>query len=384
MAFIRTPNQQDLSWFLDMEEQNRLDLDPPYQRRSVWTAKDKQDFLDTIFNNYPCPAIYLQKEQTPRGPKYNVVDGKQRLSTIISFFKGKTRISKNFSIVELRGKRFSTISDEYKTKYYNYIFMVEQIRSGDDNEYVDWGEVFQRVNKNQKTLKEQELRHARFDGWLINRAEKEVEQQDLWQSIGVSTRARKNRMKDVEFVSILMLSQLEKRFVGFPQWRIDELYAKYDFELSDLPEDEAAANFEAAESDEQATESDDAMDTVTREQIIEFETTFSKVRDFITKMENHNQSISRHKKRIFTDLYSLWCAIAFEDQIINQAPSEIAEKYDDFIRNVDETYEKRKKSEDFQHNSPLVQKYYNNSIGASTEEEPRKQRHSAIVEHLTS
>ena len=82
MAFIRNPNQQDLSWFIDMRTQGRLELDPPYQRKSVWTYKDKQFFLDTILNNYPCPAVYLQKENTDRGPLYNVVDGKQRLSTM--------------------------------------------------------------------------------------------------------------------------------------------------------------------------------------------------------------------------------------------------------------------------------------------------------------
>jgi len=35
MSFQRSPNQQDLSWFIDMKQQERLELDPPYQRRSV-------------------------------------------------------------------------------------------------------------------------------------------------------------------------------------------------------------------------------------------------------------------------------------------------------------------------------------------------------------
>ena len=149
MAFIRNPNQQDLSWFIDMKTQNRLELDPPYQRKSVWTYKDKQFFLDTVLNNYPCPAVYLQKENTERGPLYNVVDGKQRLSTILDFHDGKIRLSKTFGIAEFRGMKFNNLPEDIKSEFYNYIFMVEQIRSDIP---IEWGEVFQRVNKNQKTL----------------------------------------------------------------------------------------------------------------------------------------------------------------------------------------------------------------------------------------
>jgi len=46
MSINRQPNQQDLSWFIDMENQGRLDLNPPYQRRSVWTPKDRYYYLD--------------------------------------------------------------------------------------------------------------------------------------------------------------------------------------------------------------------------------------------------------------------------------------------------------------------------------------------------
>jgi hypothetical protein len=58
MAIDRRVTQQDLSWFLDLYAQGKLNLNPPYQRKSVWMPKDKRFFLDTVLNNYPCPAIY--------------------------------------------------------------------------------------------------------------------------------------------------------------------------------------------------------------------------------------------------------------------------------------------------------------------------------------
>lgn len=371
MAFQRNPNQQDLSWFIDMQTQQRLELNPPYQRKSVWTYKDKQFFLDTIFNNYPCPAVYLQKENTPKGPLYNVVDGKQRLSTVLDFHAGRIRIGKDFDVSRLRGKKFIEIDDDDKAHFYNYIFMVEQIRSETE---VDWGEVFQRVNKNQKKLGDQELRHARFDGWLINRAEKESELETFWKEVGVSSRAKSARMKDVEFISILMLVLLERDFVGFPQSHIDELYAKHDFEVDQLPDDEA--DFDDLEDDElQEIE-------FTKEKLTEFEDGFAQIREFLKKLEFHNQCISKHKRRITTDLYSLWTALALDNELIQMDHQEIAGKYDAFMSNVNDAFQLIKDDRLIDGLDVDVQIYFNNSTGAATEVDLRKKRHTALTSYL--
>lgn len=374
MAFNRTPNQQDLSWFIDMKTQGRLELDPPYQRRSVWTSKDKQFFLDTILNNYPCPAVYLQKENTEKGPLYNVVDGKQRLSTVLDFYNGKIRLSKTFGIVDFRGKKFADLPDDVKSEFYNYIFMVEQIRSDED---VEWGEVFQRVNKNQKKLAEQELRHARFDGWLIRRAESEVEKK-IWESLGISSKARRMRMKDAEFVSILMLVILEQRFIGFPQHKIDELYAKYDFVFDEIPQDEAELN------DFDEGEDEIEFDGITKELIQEFEARFIKIINFISEMEAHNSCITNHKKRLFTDFYSLWSALVFHEEIMDRGADKIAELYEDLISLVDGAYAKTKAGESLDDLPHSVQSYFGNSTGAATEEEPRRLRDTALMEYVNN
>ena len=99
------PTTQDVTWLLDLARNKQLDLNPPYQRRSVWTSKDKQFFLDTIFRDYPSPAIFLHKSISAEGQSmYHVVDGKQRLETILAFAANKLRISKEFGDVRLDGK----------------------------------------------------------------------------------------------------------------------------------------------------------------------------------------------------------------------------------------------------------------------------------------
>jgi len=98
---------------IDLYLNKQLDLDPPYQRRSVWTLRDKQFFLDTIFRNYPSPAIFLHKTLTDAGKAtYHVVDGKQRTQTILEFINDKVKIAKDFGDVRLDGKRWGELQGE--------------------------------------------------------------------------------------------------------------------------------------------------------------------------------------------------------------------------------------------------------------------------------
>jgi hypothetical protein len=57
---------QAIGWVRDMEQAKLLDLNPPYQRRSVWNKDYKQFFIDRILRNYPIPPIFVNLEVTKR------------------------------------------------------------------------------------------------------------------------------------------------------------------------------------------------------------------------------------------------------------------------------------------------------------------------------
>ena len=376
MKIIRKQHTQDLSWFLDMYENGRLELTPPYQRNSVWGHKDRNFFLDTIFSNYPCPAIYLQKEITDSKIVYNVVDGKQRLQTVINFYKNKMIISKNFSDLRLAGKKWKDIETDTDLRYsfFNYSFSVEQL---DCEGVVQWDEVFNRVNRNQKTLKDQELRHARFNGWLITTAENEVTK-DIWSTLKIATTGRSKRMQDVEFISILMLVMLENQFIGFPQSKIDELYVKYnEFKtLEDLPED----NTELTDSDDSDIES-----LVFASNIRKFLTDYDNVLQHICNIINSNENlIPLIAKKPLTHVYSLWTLLAFNlgKEFTSQ---DVANNFEKLLKNCQE-FDKTDNLADMSNSEVndimLAYKYFTNTKGAATEKEQRKNRHDALVEFM--
>jgi uncharacterized protein with ParB-like and HNH nuclease domain len=73
--------EQLVSYFQD----GVIDLAPPFQRGRVWGPKFRRGLLENILQGKPVPAIFVFK--TPKGPKnvYVVLDGKQRLESILLY-----------------------------------------------------------------------------------------------------------------------------------------------------------------------------------------------------------------------------------------------------------------------------------------------------------
>lgn len=239
----RSLTTQDISWFLDLEEKGQLDLNPPYQRKSVWSPRDRRYFIDTILNNYPAPPVFLHKSLNDNGrATYHVVDGKQRLQTIIDFSKNLIRIPDDFSDVNLQRKRWNDLERGTRERFWNYVLIVEMLPDTGDAALKN---TFERINRNSRKLTEQEMRHARYDGWLITLAEAEAEKQE-WKDFGVVTTARAKRMADVQFISELLYVLLKRKITGFDQDQLNEFYAEYEdtSEIADLVEEDFRVELE--------------------------------------------------------------------------------------------------------------------------------------------
>ena len=77
-------------------KKGRLELNPPYQRRPAWKHSQRRELLISIFNGIPIPAVILYRVKGARGvTRLEVMDGKQRIETILHFRYGKViRIKK--------------------------------------------------------------------------------------------------------------------------------------------------------------------------------------------------------------------------------------------------------------------------------------------------
>lgn len=339
----RQPTTQQITWFLDLYRNNQLDLEPPYQRKSVWSSKDRKFFLDTIFRNYPAPPIFIHRTVNDQGyTKYHVVDGKQRLETILSFFENKISIAPDFGDINLNGKKFKDLTPEYKRRFWDYTLVVDFIDSIDGNNIE---EVFDRVNRNARNLLPQELRHARYNGWFINFVEEESDL-DFWWDYKISTRGRDKRMKNVQFVSELIMIVLENKIVGFDQGYIDEVYAKYD-EIEELQE---SGDFS----------------------LEDFTNRLNEIKEFILTADNHNGSITKYASGSNNNYYTLWAYIHLNNP---QNPIAFANAYDTFMEKVSKVKEMQDAGEVIEDD---VLNYSNNSKGAVTDLPQRRERLLAL------
>src|SRR5258708_2851732 len=82
--------------FEEWRERGELVLAPKFQRRDVWSDKARSYLIDTIMRGKPIPKIYMRQDVNPetRRTKREIVDGQQRLSTVLGFIKDKFKISK--------------------------------------------------------------------------------------------------------------------------------------------------------------------------------------------------------------------------------------------------------------------------------------------------
>jgi Protein of unknown function DUF262 len=345
----RQLSPQDASWFLDIANSNQLDLDPPYQRRSVWSRKDRLFFIDTILNNYPAPPVFLHKDIDDRGKTtYHVVDGKQRLQTLLDFLRDKIRVGEDFADTEVRKKKFSQLPREVKERVWNYIVVAEMIPDVSDAFIKD---VFERINRNSRKLFPQEMRHARFDGWFISFAEAEAEQSD-WQRFGISTPARAKRMADVQFVSELMSVVIDNAVEGFDQDRLDELYALYD---------DVEGNAQFSEG--------------------EFRQRFDAVKSYVRSMADADETVLNYTKQQ-ANMYSLWAFVTTHREQMPGAPL-FAQRYVAFMIRVDRLGEQLRAGAipNSTGNDPALA-YAVNVRGASTDITPRQARRDALEAEL--
>src|SRR4051812_2729068 len=62
--------------------QDKLFVNRRYQRKLVWTLPEKQKLVDSVLAELPIPAVLMSERE---GGRYVIIDGLQRLHTLMSF-----------------------------------------------------------------------------------------------------------------------------------------------------------------------------------------------------------------------------------------------------------------------------------------------------------
>lgn len=165
-----TTDRLDMSYgeIISMYQNDDLIINPEFQRLFRWNNYQKTRFIESILLGIPTPPIFVAEDKEG---KWELVDGLQRLSTIISFFgllkgpseeKNKWTLEKAPLVSALEGINIDTLPLLFQRNIKRAYCRVEIIKwdSNIDMRY----ELFNRLNTGGSSLTEQEIRNCIFRG----------------------------------------------------------------------------------------------------------------------------------------------------------------------------------------------------------------------------
>ncbi len=198
---------QDL---VSLFEKGQLNLEPGFQRDSVWQSNDRRKLIETIFMHYPIPSIFLYKQVNNEGKLvYDVIDGKQRIETILMFQGIRRFRAERFSAsVQLDAEECAELDwrsirrNGFEHRLMGYKIQTVEIE-GDLSDIIS---LFVRINSTGKGLTSAEKRHARYfrSPWFLMAQRLARRYREYFETI--LSPAQITRMKHVELVCVLIAS----------------------------------------------------------------------------------------------------------------------------------------------------------------------------------
>ncbi len=156
----------------------KLILDPNYQRREIWKDDKKTAFIESLYMEIMIPPIYVVEipgDDLLSENKYEVVDGKQRLTAILDFINGKLVLAeKSLEYYKdiFGGKTFLEIKEidsEQTTQMLSSVLDIYVI-TANSPEFTKY-DIFARLNKGAEKLKVNEIRRAIYRSDVTNTIE---------------------------------------------------------------------------------------------------------------------------------------------------------------------------------------------------------------------
>ena len=95
--------------FREHANEGDLNLSPSYQRADVWPTGDAQLLIESILRGIPLPSVILLKTNDSKGDHFEIIDGKQRLTSILRFTAAHPRALGN---VRAKAKEWGVDEDD--------------------------------------------------------------------------------------------------------------------------------------------------------------------------------------------------------------------------------------------------------------------------------
>ncbi|WP_439886385.1 DUF262 domain-containing protein [Pseudomonas sp. MBLB4123] len=200
---------------IDQLERKNIEMNPRFQRRDAWSRTRKSLFIESLILNLPVPQIVLAEKKDQRG-RYIVLDGKQRLLSLLQFTGKSETPNNNFGLSgleikkDLSRKKYKSLDENPEliddlNSFLNYTIRTVVIKNWPNYDFLHT--VFLRLNTGSVKLSPQELRQALFPGEYSNYIDDYAAKSSSLKAL-LGNKEPDARMRDVEIISRFLSFQL--------------------------------------------------------------------------------------------------------------------------------------------------------------------------------
>lgn len=135
---------------------------PTYQRNFVWEIERQSKFIESILLGLPIPYIFAADTEG----RLEIIDGSQRLRTIVSFVSNKLILKDLEVLTSLNGFKYGDLSKSRQRKFQNSTIRMIALSDKSDEEVRFM--MFERINTGSSILKDMEKRKGIFGGKFMD------------------------------------------------------------------------------------------------------------------------------------------------------------------------------------------------------------------------
>jgi hypothetical protein len=149
---------------------------PDYQREMVWDKARQSKFIESILLGLPIPYIYVadisgeageeNHSETKDLARLEMIDGTQRLRTLVNFINNDLQLQNLEKLTKLEGFRFSELNIARQRRFKRTTIRIIQLSEEADEEARR--DLFERINTGSVELNEMEKRRGIIRGVFLN------------------------------------------------------------------------------------------------------------------------------------------------------------------------------------------------------------------------
>uniref|UniRef100_Q3AQ43 GmrSD restriction endonucleases N-terminal domain-containing protein n=1 Tax=Chlorobium chlorochromatii (strain CaD3) TaxID=340177 RepID=Q3AQ43_CHLCH len=149
--------------FGDEEDLTKSLYVPAYQREFVWKPDKQSLFIESVLLGVPLSPFLVSDNinDNENAGRLEIVDGSQRIRTLIAFYENKLRLIKLDKLKEINSAKFKDLPKTLQSYLYNRDFRIIVVENAEIEIRKD---LYKRINTTSEPLSDAEIRRGSYSG----------------------------------------------------------------------------------------------------------------------------------------------------------------------------------------------------------------------------